>query len=64
MQTKIKTKKAHTYELKKKHTHTHKHQSKVHQCKKKPTTKQSKDFPQNIRINEMTESSLIFTFLL
>jgi hypothetical protein len=49
---------------KKKKTHTHKHQSKAHQCKKKPTTKQSKDSPQNIRIKEMTESSLIFTFLL
>lgn len=48
----------------KKKPHTHKHQSKAHQCKKKTTTKQNKDSPQNIRIKEMTESSLIFTFLL
>ncbi len=47
----------------KKNPNTHKHQSKAHQCKKKQTTKQSKDSPQNIRIIEMTESSLIFTFL-
>ena len=49
----------------KKKTHTHTNTKAKHiNAKKKTTLKQSKDSPQNIRIKEMTESSLIFTFLL
>ena len=59
MQTKIKTKKAHTYEYKKKpHTHTNTKAKHINAKKNNIKTKQ------NIRIKEMTESSLIFTFLL
>lgn len=44
-------------------THTQTPKQSTSMQKKKQTTKQSKDSPQNIRIIEMTESSLIFTFL-